>query len=75
MEKSKIEGVYAGVLCWWVDKDITKWISIQQLELLKQHGNKSYRYDWEESSITIQGKKKRVFFDYDMNTFFKEVQR
>lgn len=69
LEKSKIEGVFAGILCWWIDKDVTKFIPIQVLEHEKFIGAKSARYDSKLfSSIEIKGKKKRVFFDYDMSS-------
>ena len=35
LEKSKIEGVFAGVICWFVNKDVTRFIPIQMLEILK----------------------------------------
>ena len=70
LEKSKIEGVGAGIICWWVDKDVTKFIPIQALEWNKKHNFKSIRYDHNGTSfIEIKGKKKRVFFDYDMEAF------
>ena len=84
LEKSKIEGVKAGIMCWWIDKDVTRFIPIQLLQAEKNLGSKSIRYDYgfahyDKNSghispiIDIQGKKKRVFWDYDMTTFFKEV--
>lgn len=89
LEKSKIEGVFAGVICWWVDRDITKYIPIQVLQFLKSCGDKSisFRDDYStgvpaerpfkfkniSSTITISGKKKRVFFDYDMEGFLDEL--
>ena len=48
LEKSKIEGVFAGVICWFVDKDITLFIPIQILNQFKRVGNKSVRYDISE---------------------------
>ena len=78
LEKSKIEGVKAGIICWWCDKDVTKFISIQELEECKRAGYKSVRSDHEpfttDGFINIDGSKKRVFWDYDMTTFFKEVE-
>jgi penicillin-binding protein-related factor A (putative recombinase) len=74
LEKSKIDGVKAGVICWWIDKDVTLYIPIQTLETLKNLGRKSVRYD--EISldcVIIPGKKKRVFFEYEMEVFFNEV--
>ena len=78
LEKSQIQGVFAGVLCWWVDKDVTKFIPIQILEYMKNEGYKSYNYkcyhmDVNVQTITIEGKKKRVFFDYDMSKFFEKL--
>lgn len=78
-KKSYIAGVKAGILCWWVDKGITRWIPIQTLNLLKELGHKSIRYDMESPVeinyriIDIPGRRKRVFFDYDMEAFFNEV--
>lgn len=78
LEKSKIPGVKAGVICWWIDKDVTAFIPIVLLEQWKVSGYKSVRYDDIQGcpyTIKLYGKKKRVFFDYDMTTFFKEVNK
>ena len=76
LQKSKIEGVFAGVICWWVDKDVTKFISIQLLQYMKEIDKvKRYRYEFDGynprqyTAIEIKGKKKRVFFEYDMEEF------
>lgn len=75
LKKSKILGIYAGVICWWVDKDITLFLPIQTLQLMKTLEYKSVRYDIFDTTdyvvVPIQGKKKRVFFDYDMNKFLR----
>ena len=80
LEKSKIKGVVAGVICWWVDKDVTAFFPIQMLKSLRDIGDKSisYKGDWTEFYDTwnwhwIEGKKKRVFFDYDMSQFLSDV--
>ena len=74
LEKSKIDGVFAGVIVWFINHDVTKFIPIQELQNLKNTGFKSIRYDTPNGYITdIKGTKKRVFWDYDMTTFFKEV--
>ena len=74
LEKSQIEGVFAGVICWWIDKDVTKFIPIQALQWNKENGYKSIRYNHNGTSfIEIKGKKKRVFFEYDMEEFFNEL--
>lgn len=76
LEESKKKGVIAGIICWWVDKDVTLFIDINRLEYLRNAGLKSIRYDneeWTDLIIPIKGQKKRVFFEYDMANFFKEV--
>jgi len=80
LEKSKINGVFAGVICWWIDKGVTKFIPIQLLQYMKECDSaKSYRYEFggyepkQYNAIEIKGKKKRVFFDYDMEEFLNEV--
>ena len=68
--KSQITGVFAGVICWWVDRDVTKFIPIQVLSWLDMVGYKSIRYDFtseEGDIIELHGKKKRVFWNYDMD--------
>ena len=69
LEKSKIEGVIAGVMVWFIDKDVTMFIEISELDRLKSTGAKSIRFDSDCGTI-ISGKKKRVLFDYDMTDFF-----
>ena len=70
IKKSKIEGVTAGIICWWVDKDVTNFIPIQALQWNKENGYKSIRFNHNGTSfIEIKGKKKRVFFEYDMEEF------
>ena len=80
LEKSEIDGVLAGILCWWIDQDVTKFIPIQCLKQYRDSGAKSLRFDADLQPIhdngrifepfIIQGKKKRVFFDYNMKQFF-----
>lgn len=82
LEKSKIEGVTAGVICWWVDKDVTKFIPIQLLQTARESNCKSIRYDdvlvdarAHQYSLIIEGHKKRVFFDYDMIDFLHQLEK
>ena len=75
LAKSKINGVYAGVLCWWVDFDTTAFINIEYLQRLKEAGKKSLKCPigfvyTPRSIVRIFGNKKRVFFEYDMKEFF-----
>lgn len=84
LKLAHIKGCFAGIMCWWVDKDVTLFIPIEVISILKTiRGNKSIRYDTAGMLVThhglrycisIPGKKKRVFFEYDMDQFFKEVE-
>lgn len=78
LEKSEIDGCIAGILCWWIDRDITKFIPISMLQQLRDLGYKSIRFDISERDeltkvIELEGKKKRVFFEYDMTKFLEEL--
>lgn len=78
LEKAKIEGVFAGIICWFVDKNDTRFFPIQYLQKYKQLGCKSVAaFDDSDDvvhPIEIKGKKKRVFFEYDMEKFLNEIQ-
>lgn len=83
LEKSKIEGVTAGIICWWIDKDVTRFIPIEVLQKMREDGKKSIHYSWDHyfwgdytvnyTMYQLKGKKKRVFFDYDMEDFLSNV--
>ena len=82
-EKSQIPGVTAGVICWWVDRDVTLFFPIKTLIQISQWGDKSVRYDVYDKLlcdkfddnliIKIEGKKKRVLFNYDFSEFFSKI--
>ena len=75
LEKVKIEGVFAGIICWWVNKGVTKFLPIEELARIKIKGAKSIRYDNNEIiDVLIEGKKKVVFYDYDMKKFLEEME-
>lgn len=74
-EVSPIKGVIAGVICWWVDFDITRYIPMYELDRLAKDGKKSLRYDFTDYEyIDIPGRKKRVFFEYDAEAIFRQVE-
>ena len=81
LEMSKVDGVYAGVICWWTERDVTAFLPIQLLNELYNTWHKSIRYDFDIDEMTkdfvldapvfrLNAQKKRVFFDYDMRDFF-----
>lgn len=80
LEKSQIEGVFAGVIVWWIDKDVTAFIPIQLIAELRNGRHKSVNVKYIDNFvyelgglIKIKGKKKRVFFDYSMEEFLNEL--
>lgn len=79
LDKSKIKGVRAGIICWWIDLDETWYIPIEVFEDAKQVMNAksiNLKHPHMQGYWTfIPGKKKRVFFGYNMNKFFEEVER
>ena len=83
LEMSTVKGVYAGVICWWVNQDVTMFLPIQMLKAMRDNGAKSIRYDCDmfvdknnkmHNATVVKGKKKRVYFDYDMQVFLDEME-
>lgn len=79
LKKSKITGVVAGYIIWFIDHDITVFISAESMQKLKDFGDKSVHVikslqklngEW----YAIPGKKRRVLFDYDLSEFLGEVR-
>lgn len=77
LEKSIIPGVFAGIICWWIDADETWFIPIHILQDAKENGEKSInirRPYMQGYWMPVDGKKKRVFFDYNMETFLRKME-
>lgn len=68
LEASKHRGIISTIPTWFYDMDVTKCFTINELEQVKKTGSKSIRYD-SEYGIPIDGKKRKVYFDYDMGKF------
>lgn len=69
LDVSKINGVYAGYMIWFIDYDKTVYVSANKMEQIRLGDRKSVRFD-EPDAFVITGHKKRVLFDYDMTEFF-----
>lgn len=74
-EKVKIDGVIAGIIVWYIDHDRTAWFPIDHVIKLKEQGVKSIHYSevYADEAIIINGRKKRVYFDYYMRDFLEEL--
>lgn len=76
VEKSKIEGVKCGVLLWYIDHDLTVWVPIEEVVNMINHGYKSINIkdlNYPRNIIRIDGKKKRIYFEYDMEKFLEDL--
>lgn len=76
LDESNKPGVNAGILIWFIDRDETYFVDIQDLDYLKQFGNKSFNpsKDLETTPVVeLIGKKKRVFFEYDLEKFLEDI--
>lgn len=76
LQMSKLKGVRAGIICWFINRDVTLFIDIRRLQELRESNCKGIRYDahmYNSLVYKLEGKKKRIFFDYDMEQFFKAV--
>ena len=75
-EKAKIEGVFAGVLVWFVDRDVTMFVPISTLHILQENRFSSVHYTLTSLPVIhLTGKRKRVFFEYDMKSFFWAAEK
>ena len=71
LTKASRHGIVAGLLVWWVDRDVTKFIPIQTAQQIRDSGEKSIRYDVTgEGIFEVSGNKRRVYYDYDFQPFF-----
>ena len=73
VKKSCTKGIIAGVMIWFISHDYTAFIPAWDLsDHFVDHKsiNISERLSGELSHLQIPGRKKRVFFDYDMESFF-----
>lgn len=79
LEKSKIPGVVAGVIVWFTDRDVTLFMPIEELERMRVSGKKSLNVkealpdEGPQRGVFIKGKKKRVFFEYNVELFLEEL--
>lgn len=86
LDKSYIGGVNAGIICWFIDKNATLFIPIETLENMRKQGKKSFNANetgtvwynengvkWGVDYFYIEGKKKRIFFEYDLEKFLEEI--
>lgn len=77
-EKSKILGVLAGFCVWFIDYDKTIFVPIQEMNRLRFAENKKSLNIKDLETIKhfdIDGKKKRLYFDYNSEYFISELDK
>lgn len=77
LKYSFLPGVNAGIICWFIDLDKTYFIPIWDLNYAKTvlH-KKSFNAKKDENFdeiYEIKGKKKRVFFEYDLEKLLEDI--
>lgn len=73
-DKTFVYGVKAGAIIWFIDHDITIWVDIEMLMAWRSEHKSINIKDLEQLDyIKIDGKKKRVYFDYDMTKFMEDL--
>lgn len=73
---SKINGVNAGIICWFIKQDKTVYLPIEYLHYLQEQGYKSFNIIKDINKIPlyeIEGNKKRVFYQYNLEKFLNEI--
>lgn len=68
----KADGIIAGLLVWFYDKDVTLFFPINLVHKRKNEGAKSLRFD-DNEAIKIDGKKKRTYFVYDFTNLLEVI--
>lgn len=73
--KSSYNSVIAGILLWFVDEDLTIFVSARVLYMLKEvDEQKSIKInDLPGGCIVFKGKKKRTFFEYDIKYNLQKI--
>ena len=75
LERNNVECVIAGVIIWFINHDRTVFIPISDIKNLRENGTKSIKHTVDETVcknyFEIEGKKNRVFFNYEMRKFLK----
>lgn len=74
-EKALKPGVIAGFIIWFIDHDLTVWVSIDVIKTLMWFDYKSLNIkDLSKiPHLVVPGKKKRVYFEYEMKQFLEDL--
>lgn len=73
-----IPKVNAGIICWFIDLDKTLFLDIEYLDWMRDNNFKSFNAKdingiYDIPVVTIEGIKKRVFFEYNLRKLLEEI--
>lgn len=79
-ELSQKDGVVAGFIIWFIDKDETVFVRHDVVYLMYKSGKKSISLNTikeldPEDWCLIDGKKRRTYYDYDVSGFLKKFEK
>lgn len=82
VRKSNIPGVIAGIVVWFIDLDLTYFIPITYIRILKEADIKSINPKkdyWNELGtdlwkFPVSGKKDRVYYKYNLEPLFNQLK-
>lgn len=66
---TQVSNIKSYVIIWFIDHDITRMFDFTYLLKAKMNDIKSIKYD-DENGIIIPARKKRMYFEYDIQTLF-----
>lgn len=76
LEKSKVKGIYAGILINFRSVEKTYFVEINTIRMLKNLDVKSMSYtEAELYGVELAGTKKRVKFNYDIDKLLTEIPK
>lgn len=77
LKYTMLVGVNAGILVWFIDHDITLFLDIYDLNDYRNKGYKSFNIIsdiFSVPSVGIKGKKKKTFFEYDLEKLLEAIR-
>lgn len=75
-EYSKIDGVNAGIICWFIQQNKTIYLPIEYLHYMRENGYKSFNVSKDMDKIPLyelEGYKKRTFYEYNLEKFLNDI--
>lgn len=77
LDRAEFPSVVAGYFIWFIDHDITLFVSAKTMKRLRDAGDKSFNINTTLKKLNgdyyiVPGTKKRVLFEYDLRGFLGE---